>query len=257
MTTYSQPKPVGMPTWIDLSTPDPEASRAFYQAVFGWEYEISGPEYGSYATARLGGRMAAGIAGNMPGAPPMPAHWNLYFASTDAGGDVKRAADLGAKVLFPAMAIGQFGSMAQCQDPGGAAFGFWQAGGHIGAEVTDAPGSMTWRELYAPNAKAALDFYTALLGAASEPVPGGMEYYALKQSEEQFAGVMQIDRSWGDFQPQWVTYFAVANAEESVAAVTRHGGQAMSSIDESPFGRLAALSDPQGAFFKIVQLPAR
>ena len=56
MTTYSAPKPAGAPTWMDLAASDPEGARAFYKAVFGWDYDIGGPEYGGYTTARLGDR---------------------------------------------------------------------------------------------------------------------------------------------------------------------------------------------------------
>ncbi len=157
MTTYSRPKPAGTPTWIDVMAPDAEAARKFYHAVFGWEYDVSGPEFGNYATARIGQRMTAGVGPQMPGSPSMPAAWTLYFASEDAGADASRAEKLGARVMAPAMAVGEFGSMAICADPGGASFGFWQAGQHPGTQVTDEPGSMTWSELYAPDAKAARD----------------------------------------------------------------------------------------------------
>jgi predicted enzyme related to lactoylglutathione lyase len=66
---------------------------------------------------------------------------------------------------------------------------------------------------------------------------------------------MQIDPAWGAFQPQWITYFAVANVDETVAIVTKHGGKVLGDIDNSPFGRIAALMDPSGALFKIVEPP--
>lgn len=77
----------------------------------------------------------------------------------------------------------------------------------------------------------------------------------LKHGEEMLAGIMQIDPSWGDFRSQWVTYFAVANADETAAAVNKLGGKVM-GVDDSPFGRIAALADPQGATFKVIQPPA-
>ena len=46
MTTYSHAKPAGAPTWSDLMTPDVDAALNFYHAVFGWEYDIGGPEFG-------------------------------------------------------------------------------------------------------------------------------------------------------------------------------------------------------------------
>jgi predicted enzyme related to lactoylglutathione lyase len=49
--------------------------------------------------------------------------------------------------------------------------------------------------------------------------------------------------------------FAVENADETVARVKEHGGKVLGNIDDSPFGRIAALMDPSGAFFKIVEPP--
>ena len=256
MTTYSHPKPAGTPTWVDLVTPDADAAREFYHSVFGWEYDVSGPEFGGYATARLGQRMTAGIAGAQPGAPAMPAAWGLYFATAAIEADAARAQELGARVLFPPMVIGEFGGMATCEDPTGAAFGFWQAGQHIGAQVTDEPGSMTWYELYSPDAKKARDFYGALLGAAADPMPGGLEYYVLKHGEKMLGGIMQIDPAWGELHPQWVIYFSVANTDETVATAVKLGGKLMGPIDDSPFGRFATLVDPSGATFKVIQPPA-
>lgn len=254
MTTHAQAKAAGTPTWIDLMAPDIDAARAFYQAVFGWEYDIGGPEYGGYTTARLGQRMTAGMMGPQLDAPPIPAAWNLYFATDNIEADVAHAVELGAKVLYPAMAVGEFGSMAVCEDPTGATFSFWQAGSHVGTQVTEEPGSAAWYELYAPNAKQARDFYTAVLGATADLTPGELEYYVLKHGDKMLGGIMQIDPSWGNFHPQWIIYFAVANADETVARVTKHGGKNL-GIDDSPFGRIAALMDPSGAYFKIVEPP--
>src|SRR4051812_30101595 len=95
MATFSQAKPAGTPTWLDLMAPDIEAARAFYQAVFGWEYDIGNPEFGGYTPARLSGqmgeRMVAGLMGPQPDAPPMPAAWSLYFASDNIEADVANA----------------------------------------------------------------------------------------------------------------------------------------------------------------------
>src|SRR5215212_7298483 len=124
MTTSPQAKPAGTPAWIDLMTPDMDAARAFYQNVFGWEYDIGGPEFGGYTTARSGDRLKAGLMGNQPDAPPMPAAWGLYFATDNIEADLANAVKLGAKILYPAMAVGELGSMATCEDPTGAMFSF-------------------------------------------------------------------------------------------------------------------------------------
>ena len=258
MATYTQAKPAGTPTWIDLATPDADGARAFYHALFGWDYDIGGPEYGGYTTARAGQHTAAGIGGNTgPDGTTYPVAWGVFFASHDIEADVARAVELGATVLLPVMVVGEFGSMAACVDPGGAVFNFWQAGTHIGAEVTDEPGSTTWYELYASDAKQSRDFYAALLGASVEPMPGGMEYYVLKHGDTQLGGVMQIDPAWGEIPPNWAVYFAVADTDETVALATRNGGKLLQPAEDTPFGRMATLMDPYGASFKVIQLPAQ
>ena len=199
--------------------------------------------------------MVAGMFGPQPDDPPQPTAWGLYFASDNIEVDVARAVELGAKVLSSAMSVGEFGSMAVCEDPTGAAFSFWQAGSHVGSQVTEEPGSAAWYELYSSNAKQARDFYTAVLGATADPMPGGPEYYVLKHGEEMLGGIMQIDPSWGNFHPHWITYFSVADVDKTVETVTKNGGKNMGSIDDSPFGRIAALADPSGAYFKVVEPP--
>ena len=73
-----------------------------------------------------------------------------------------------------------------------------------------------------------------LLGATADPMPGGMEYYVLKHGEQELGGIMQIDPSWGGFHPQWMIYFAVANADETVATIVKLGGKVLGNVDDSP-----------------------
>lgn len=256
MSTYRHAKPAGTPTWVDLMTPDIEASRAFYQKVFGWEYDIGNPEFGGYTTARMGDRMTVGMMQNEPGASPMPAAWSLYFATDNIEADVARAVKLGAKMISPVVAVGDMGSMAVCEDPTGAAFCFWQAGTHVGSQIGEELGSAAWYELYSSNAQQARDFYMAVLGATADTMPGGMEYYVLKHGEQELAGIMQIDPAWGDFPAHWSTYFLVANTDETAATIIKHGGKITGDISDSPFGRMGAAEDPSGATFQIIQAPA-
>jgi uncharacterized protein len=256
MTKYTQPKAAGTPTWMDVIGPDAAASRAFYHALFGWEYDI-GEDFGGYATARIGDDTVAGVVGPQPEGMEIAPAWQLYFASESAAHDASRAVSLGATELYPAMEVGSFGTMATLADPTGAMFSLWQPGSHIGTQVTDEPGSATWYELYSPNAAQASEFYAALLGATVTRMPGGMEYYVLKHDERMLAGIMQIDPSWGNLPAHWVIYFAVANVDETVAMVLANGGAMMGDIDQSPFGRIAAFRDASGAVFKVVELQQR
>jgi predicted enzyme related to lactoylglutathione lyase len=50
----------------------------------------------------------------------------------------------------------------------------------------------------------------------------------------------------------WQVYFAVGNADTSVEKAVSMGGALVDGPDDTPFGRLATLTDPTGAMFKIV-----
>ena len=47
----------------------------------------------------------------------------------------------------------------------------------------------------------------------------------------------------------------MANADETVATIVKHGGKVLGKVEDSPFGRLASVIDPSGATFKIIQPP--
>ena len=256
MTTYTHAKPAGTPTWSDLLAPDVDAARAFYHAVFGWDYDIGGPEYGGYTTARLGTRMTVGMSGPPPGVALRPAAWALYFATEDITADVARAVKLGAKMVNPPMVVGEFGSMATLEDPTGAAFSFWQAGQHVGWQVTDEPGSTTWYELYTSDSKAGARF---LRGAArrhrrsdARAANGVLRAQAWREDARRH----YADRSrLGRVSPQWASISRWPTQMKPWRHAIKHGGKVMFNVEDSPFGRLASLMDPGGATFKIIQPP--
>ena len=82
-----------------------------------------------------------------------------------------RAVKLGAKVLYPPMVVGEFGSMATLEDPTGAAFSFWQAGQQWGRKSPMSRVRRPGTNCIHPMEKAR-DFYTALLGATADRMPG-------------------------------------------------------------------------------------
>src|SRR3954451_10079246 len=81
--------PAGTPSWVDLSSPDLDASASFYGELFGWEAPASeGPveETGGYRMFTNGGVELAGLGPAQPGQPPA---WTTYVAVDDVAA-VKR-----------------------------------------------------------------------------------------------------------------------------------------------------------------------
>src|SRR2546421_12970759 len=54
----------GAPNWLDLGTPDTDAAAAFYNGVFGWDFQSAGPDAGGYGFLQKNGRTLAGLGPN-------------------------------------------------------------------------------------------------------------------------------------------------------------------------------------------------
>ncbi len=135
----------GTPSWVDLASPDVEASVAFYGGLFGWEAPELAPEAGGYRTFELGGVAVAGCGPiMMEGQPPA---WLTYVSVDDADGAVARITEAGGTVYVQPMDVLDVGRMAVFADPTGGACAVWQAKAHIGAGLVNEPGALVWNEL--------------------------------------------------------------------------------------------------------------
>ena len=113
----------GMFSWYELMTDDVEGSKAFYATLLGWTLEEFPMEEGeSYWVVKVGEEEMGGIMRIPPAAEGAPPHWGVYITVDNVDECAKKAEQLGAKVLVPAMDIPQVGRFAVLQDPQGAAF---------------------------------------------------------------------------------------------------------------------------------------
>src|SRR5689334_17245642 len=155
----------GVPCWIDIEQPDPDAAVAFYGDLFGWEYEnVMPPEGpGKYYMARIGGGDVAGIGSPPPGAPPNPA-WNTYVWVDDADATAAKVREAGGGVIMEPMDITEAGRTARFTDPEGAVFSIWQPNRHRGATVVNEHGSLNFNTLSTGDVDGARAFYGAVFG---------------------------------------------------------------------------------------------
>ena len=152
----------GVPCWLDIMQPDPEAAKEFYGGLFGWEFENAAPE-GSpepYYIARLSGLTVAAIGGP-PSAGALPM-WNTYTAVESADRAVTRVREAGGTVISEPMDVPGAGRMAVCADTEGAVFSVWEADAFIGAQVVNEPGTWNFSELHTRDPQAAARFYRSV-----------------------------------------------------------------------------------------------
>ncbi len=241
----------GTPNWVDLGTTDVPAAAAFYGGLFGWTLDDLGPEAGGYGMFRKNGNLVAGVGPATD--PARGTSWATYFATDDAGDAATKVQAHGGQVIMAPMDVFDQGRMAVFSDPAGAFFAVWQAGKHLGAELVNEPGSLTWNELTSTNIDAAKVFYPAVLGVTIRDVSmgEGMTYTLFEVEGRPVAGGMAVDPA--GMPTQWSVYFAVDDADAAYAKAVELGASTIMGPEDSPAGRFAILTDPQGGMFAIIK----
>jgi predicted enzyme related to lactoylglutathione lyase len=242
----------GTPCWVDVSTPDLDATRKFYGGLFGWTaHPDPAREAGGCAMFALGEKHAAAAAAALPGQPPA---WTTYIASDDVDATAARVAAAGGTVLAGPLDVSDAGRMLIARDPTGAAFGAWEAGTRMGAEVANTPGSLVWNELTTADAAAATAFLAQVFGYTVEPVDIGHAepYRMLEVAGHPVAGVLQLTDEWGDVPSHWLTYFAVADTDAACGKVVELGGTVSHGPTDTSYGRTARVVDSTGAHFSVI-----
>jgi uncharacterized protein len=246
--------PVGNPCWIDLFTTDPEASKAFYGALLGWTAEDTGEEYGGYITFAKDGRLVAGAMKN-DGAGGMPDLWTIYLATDDAKATTEATLAAGGQVIVAPMDVGTLGTMAVLVDPGQAAIGIWQPADHKGFQVVAEEGAPAWFELFTRDYDSAVSYYEKVFGWDTHVAGDSADfrYTTLGEGDDQAAGIMDASGFLPDGAPaHWSVYFSVADADATAAKAVELGGSVVAPPEDTPYGRLATLTDSTGATFKLI-----
>jgi predicted enzyme related to lactoylglutathione lyase len=120
-------------------------------------------------------------------------------------------------------------------------------------------GDFIWYELMTTDAEASSRFYSAVVPGwrFGERMPGDTDYRAIERSDGGFAGgALRLDDAMQAHgaKPMWLGYLYVENVDDSVAAIEQAGGKAlMPAFDIPDIGRVAMVTDPQGAPFYIMK----
>ncbi|MEU8870059.1 VOC family protein [Streptomyces javensis] len=269
----------GVPCWADVLLSDLAAGRRFYGELFGWTFQEIATGYGTFTRALLGGKDVAGLVPKPDGR--MPTVWNIYFAAQDAAATAVRIREAGGRVITPPVWIDEFCVMATAADPGGAVFGIWQAGSHTGFARRGTPGSYGWTEVHTRQPRAVDAFYRAVFGyemtpsvppsvppsappsappSPPPPVEGAPADVVLwtprgeaPDPRHAIGGRVVMGEEYPAVLPaHFLTYFVVADCDQSLRTAHRLGGRVLKTAEDTPYGRFAVLADNQGAAFAVI-----
>lgn len=245
--------------WPELVTTDTAGAKKFYAALFGWKLDDNPVgEDAVYTMASINGKNTGAMyqQNEEQKKQEIPACWLSYVSVTDANATAEKAKALGGKVVHGPMDVFDIGRMAMLTDPQAAPIAIWQPLKHIGAEIANEPGALTWNELFTNDIDGSGAFYTNLFDWGSETADmGGMLYTSFMNGDRPAGGMLKVLAEWGDVPPHWLVYFAVADCDASAKKIKQLGGKiSMEPSDIPQIGRFAMAQDPQGAMFAIIKL---
>ncbi len=247
--------PIGSPCWADLWTSDVEGSRTFYSELFGWEAQEPSPEFGGYFMFTRQGVPVAGAMGDM-GERSATDTWTIYLTTDDIAKTVAAAEAEGAQIVNPAVAVADLGIQAVLVDPTGAHLGAWEPGTFPGFTVLHDSGAPSWFELHTRDHAKAVAFYRSVFRWDTTSVGDSDEFRYTTMRDpgggEDLAGIMDASAFLPDGVPShWSVYWEVDDADAAVDKVKALGGTVVMDPQDTPYGRLATVTDPAGALFKL------
>lgn len=260
--------PAGVPSWIEVEVPDPQAAAELYGGLLGWSFRDVLPPGapGSYLVAELDGAPVAAVGSGDARA------WATYVAVDDAAASARAVAEAGGRVLHEPETVGPAGTLVRCEDPGGVPFRLWQAGTRLGAQAVNGRGSWHFSNLRTDDPDGALAFYGAVFGwqldrfgdtgmwrrpgygahlaATVDPGIGERLAEAPPGFQDAVAGLEPVDGR----PAVWAVVITVEDLDASLVAARDLGAEVVAEDDER-WGRTAEIRDPQGATLTLSELP--
>ena len=227
---------------MDAQLPDVAAGQRFYGELFGWTFEEAP---GGSVWALREGEPVAGLARKTDGR--MPTVWTVYFATPDIESLADRIWAAGGQVVTAPVPVAELGMSALVTDPEGAVFALWEPGSHQGFGARHRPGTFAWAELYARDTEAANTFY------------GGLFHDALfgPDAHPDFGRAPVADVFPAEMPPHFLVHFQVEDCEAVLGTVGRLGGRVQAPPFETSYGKVAVVTDNQGASFAVLERTER
>ena len=256
--------PHGNFIWYELMSPDPDASKTFYEAVVGWDIEGAQSGDMDYRMITIPGEENAGgllgLTAEMQANGARPT-WLGYVGVDDVDAMLGSIEHAGGRTLMPARDIPGIGRFAMIADPQGAPLYIMKPIPPAGQEDADStvfsvdkPMHVRWNELTTSDPDAAITFYKRHFGWHQE---GEMDMGPMgKYRFLQHAGV-----AIGAVMPKppqmpaslWSYYIGVDDIDRAIGAIEAGGGKVSNGPHEIPGGEYSLHAiDPQQATFGLV-----
>lgn len=228
---------LGRPCWIDITATtadDRERLVDFLCDLFGWTFEVTGPDTGYYTMLRHEGLDVAAVGQQ----PQGTARWVTYLATDDVADSARRVRESGGQVVMEPMAVMRAGSMAVAVDPVGAVFGMWQPDLFAGFPVVIAAGCPEWFHHGSSDPGTAARFYAQAFDLRAVSEEGDI------MMGRDGRGFFSLGRNAGERPADLRPVILVDDLDLLESRVVKAGGEIYASGIEVPGGFATTFSDP-------------
>ncbi len=236
--------------WADLFSSDIDASRRFYEQVFGWEWRPIKQEPKSYGVFYLDGLPIAGLAyREAPDGGDSYGRWVHYISVEDVAATEQAISQQGGRIMLGRRNYANRGDFSILADVHDAPFGIIRSSSGDPGDYQAAYGEWIWRELFARDLAAAIRFYTELFAYEVEKDHDNPDIvgYMLHSHGHLRAGVGSLSPD-SDTAPTWLGYVRVDDINAAVERSRTYGGEVvLEPRADIADGGLAIVIDPTGA----------
>jgi predicted enzyme related to lactoylglutathione lyase len=253
----------GRVVWHDLITTTPDASRRFYEELFGWTFESPEIDLGfggtdSYMLIRHDGRLIGGMVdANSMNAETNISQWITVMSVDDINTAVSNLEKGGGTILTPPTVLASRGTLAVVHDPSGAIFAMVQTIAGDPPPAERLANDFLWDELWTIDVEDHTQFYSFVFGYEKEDRELGASaktYRVLNQQGAPQVGIMA--NPFPGERPVWVNYLRVDDPAAITARVEELGGSILlPTQDRDIGGKVALIAGPSGAGIALQTWP--
>lgn len=245
--------------WADLYAVNPITAARFYRDLFSWNVEIVGTGDDAYRVLKNGDRPVAGIvarAKSQRAAGGASARWIGYISAADVNASAAKARELGGSVILPPADVPARGRQALIADPEGAYVGLLASASGDPDDRLAETGDWIYARLFSRKVEGAAGFYQKFAGYdvaenTASPIEGDV---LLSSRGFARAGIVPLPPR-SNSRPAWIGFIRVKDVASSTSFAVTLGGRVLIPPQFDVLGgRVAVLTDPEGAAFGIFEL---
>ena len=240
--------------WFDCVTEDPYASKAFYGALFGWDFHSIGDGAGRYTLIENRGRNIGGLHFRPRGsAQARGSRWISLMSVADPALAARYVEARGGKVVVAPTPFAGRGTHALFRDDTGALFGVLKSDTGDPPDRPIAAGEFLWVDLFTRDPAKAAEFYRGLAAfeVSVKGAPPEIVRHVLATGGIARASLIALPKDAAD--PGWLPFVQVDDVAATVRTATALGGAILLAPRPDLLnGHVAVIADPHGGILGVV-----